>query len=74
MEVSMFDYRCYYLDEAGHILTGEWVPAEHEEDAWRAATNAFYRPAKSGAVEMWFGERLLGRRSLLPHSREGASG
>lgn len=69
----MSDYRCYYLDCAGHILTGEWVPAEHEEDAWRTATHAFYRPSKSEAIEMWYGERLLGRRSLTPPSRETAS-
>ena len=53
----MPSYRLYRLDGAGKITTGEWIEAEQDEDAVRAASAR----AGEGKHELWDGRRLVAR-------------
>jgi hypothetical protein len=62
LERSVTDYRAYLLNDKGHILT--FVDLMHADDA--EAIEAAKKIAGARNVELWDGERLVGRFKIEP--------
>jgi hypothetical protein len=63
----MRSYRCFFLDEAGHIKKAEIVESEREEDALLAAMKLVDPEAGISAIELW-----QSARKLFPRTRDHA--
>jgi hypothetical protein len=55
--ISVSAYRLYHIDGSGHFSTAEWIEADDDALAIKAAKGR----ARSGTCEVWHGSRLVGR-------------
>jgi hypothetical protein len=53
------NFRCFFLNDEGHILSVESLVAETDADALRLAQLAFSQRNHYSAFELWHGERRL---------------
>lgn len=60
----MTDYRVYLLNDKGHILNDAAIVANDDAQAIEAAKKI----VRARNVELWDGERLVGRFKIEPSS------
>lgn len=62
----MFSYRCYFCDEADHIVNVETADHASDEEA-RVWANGLHREAPEYGVEVWRGLHLIDRYPAAPY-------